>query len=127
MSRRDEERPRTFAEMEEIDQHDEMLRALARQVLDQASDAGDRAEALAYVLGRLRWQIASTEAGRQLWSQAWAEAEATFESRRARDEAYGIERAPAEVVDHECIVCGGPISGDRLMCESCTENAENER
>lgn len=127
MSRRDEQRPRTFSEVEEIDRHEAMLGALSRQVLDQADDADDRAEALAYVLGRLRWQIAATETGRQLWSQAWAEAEAAIQSRRARDKAYGIERPPAEV-DHDCIVCGGPIAGDRLMCESCTENAEeNDR
>lgn len=86
MSRRDGERPRTLAEMEEIDQHEQMLGALQRQVLNEAGDTGDRAEALAYVLGRLRWQIASTEAGRQLWSQAWAEAEAGIQSKRARDE-----------------------------------------
>ena len=127
MSRRDEERPRTLAELDEIDRHEKMLDALSNQVLGRTNDLEERAKATAYVLGRLRWQIATTEAGRQLWSQAWAEAEARIESGHARDEAYGIARPPAEVVDHECVVCGGPIAGGRLMCESCTENAEADR
>lgn len=127
MSRRDEEQPRTLAEMEEIDRHEEMLGALSSQVLGRTNDVRESDRALAYVLGRLRWHIASTEAGRQLWAQAWAEAEAGIESERARDEAYGIERPAAEVIDHECVVCGGPIAGDRLMCESCTKNAEADR